>query len=102
MKLKEELGKVFRTIYCYQWALKYYDINYNTHYAINYITDVMNYMATGSQEESCLLAQKEQLDELDDGIVLAESMMYNTVELVDDLYAKMDEVDNKASKNRII
>jgi hypothetical protein len=102
MKLKEELSKVFRTIYCYQWALKYYDINNGTAYSMDYMTDVLNYLATGTQDVSCILDAKEEMDEPDDGLMMAESMMFNTVEYIDSFLAKMEEVDNKASKKSII
>lgn len=103
MKLNEELGKLFRTVYCYQWALKHYDINHGTAYSMDYMTDVFNYLATGTQEVSCILARKDELlDPDDEGITMAESMIFNTIEYIDSFIAKMEEVDNKANKKSII
>ena len=102
MKLSEELGKLFRTIYCYQWGLKDYDVNHDTAYSLDYMTDALNYLATGTQEVSCILDVKDKMDELDDGIALAECMMFNTVELIDEFKEKLDTIENKASKNKII
>lgn len=103
MKLNEELGKLFRTVYCYQWALKHYDINNGTAYSMDYMTDVLNYLATGTQEVSCILARKDELlDPDDEGITMAESMIFNTIEYINDFKSKLDEVQNKANRNKII
>ena len=102
MTLNEEFAKLFRTIYCYQWALKKYDDNNGTTYSRYYLADFVEYLATGDQSNSRVLECKSVMQDLDDGIEMAENMLFNTVELIDEYRRKVEQVENKANRNKII
>lgn len=102
-KTKDETRKVFRTILNNMWALSNQDNDNDTSTFFYYVNDVMNYIAVGESEFVNLdNIQAIDPDANEDDYKMARSMYYNTKEMIDDLFAKMDEQDNKANKNRII
>lgn len=102
-KTKDETRKVFRTILNNLWALSNQDNDNNTNTFFYYVNDIMNYIAVGESEFINLdNIQAIDPDANEEDYKMARSMYYNTKELIDDLFAKMDEQDNKANKKSII
>lgn len=102
-KTKDETRKVFRTILNNLWALTNQDNNNDTNTFFYYVNDIMNYIAVGESEFINLEnIQAIDPDANEEDYQMARSMYYNTKELIDDLFAKMDEQDNKANKRQII
>lgn len=102
-KTKDETRKVFRTILNNCWALTNQDNNNDTNTFFYYVNDIMNYIAVGE----CEFVNLDNIQAIDpdaneEDYKMAKSMYYNTKELIDDLFAKMDEQDNKANKKSII
>lgn len=102
-KVKDETQKVFRTILNNCWALSSQDADNDTSSFLYYINDVINYIAAGEIDFTNLdNLQAIDPDANEEDYKMARSMYYNTKEMIDDLFAKMEENDNKANKKSII
>lgn len=103
MKLNEELQKLFRTISNYAWALNDEDLVNDTNMLSYYTNDLINYFATGDATLSTIAtAEANDPDAEPDSYAKVKSMFVNTVELINDFKEKMDQIENKANRNKII
>ena len=103
-KIKDETLKTLRIIMNYLWAMNESDIEKDTSQFYYFVNDLINYAVNG---ESNYLSNLDNVTALDpeaneEDYQMARSMFLTTKQLINDLYAKMEEIDNKVGKNRII
>ena len=98
--LTEEMMKLFRLISINCWGLSDDDLTNDTNTFECYINDVINYMATG--DASATITATAETENPDTDFTKAKAMFVNTVEYINDFKSKLEEVQNKANKNKII
>lgn len=103
-KIKDETLKTLRIIMNYLWAMNESDIEKETSQFYYFVNDIINYAVNG---ESNYFSNLDNVTALDpeaneEDYQMARSMFYTAKQMIDDLYSKMEEQDNKANKNRII